>query len=216
MGYDIKFVPFRVVSNWLTETGKELKEMYINDYLKFPADGYTSLSYNFGIFSDFWDAYDNFGKTSKEFAESLRKASRELTNRNISDKIPSGICEKTGEPFDTCTSDIRVFHNNIMRLIEVCEDNPRCVVFADTDHDMHISREDLDYDEDNENDDDETDEEKESFHVYFCHPLKGNMIVDRFEKACEVSMILKKSGDVRWKSWEDLAWKLPGAPVISH
>lgn len=213
MGYDISFVPIYRVSNWVTKTGKNPDEMCYNDYSKFEENECTYLSYNFAIFRKLWFARDNFGKTSEEFAKRLREASKELTKRKISDKIPSGIYEKTGEPFDGYSSDIRVFHYHIKRLIKVCEDNPKCVVFADIVHDVHITKEDLDYDEE---DDDGTDEEKESFHTYFRHPLKGNMRVDTFEKACEVSVILKKSGDIRWEFWEDFAWKLPGAPVISN
>ena len=100
MGYDITFVPIYEVSNWITKTGKNPDEMCYDDYSKFEENECTYLSYNFAIFRELWFARDNFGKTSEEFAESLRKASRELTKKKISDKIPSGIYEETGEPFD--------------------------------------------------------------------------------------------------------------------
>lgn len=96
--------------------------------------------------------------------------------------------------------------------MKICEDNPRCLVLADISHSIHITEEDLYNDKDKGND---NENETPTFITYYRHPLKGNMKVDTFEKASEIAIISKRNNDPRWKAWEELAWKLPGAPSIS-
>ena len=156
----------------------------------------TYLSYNFSKFSDIWYACESFGKTSNAFADDLREASRKLTEKKVIAEIPSGIREITtryGEtkqvPYDGWTPDIRVFHWHIKRLLKVCEDNPGCLVIADIEHSIHITEEDI------KSCDECKVKESPAFVTYYRHPLKGNMKIDTFEKACEIAMIAKKNND---------------------
>lgn len=209
MGYDIKFVSISEVIAWMKRTGKSLTELeYFEDIEE---DEGSYLSYNFGCFSDIWYERESFGKTTEDFAKDLRAASKELTENKISAEIPGGIFEKTGKPFDGWSSDLRVFHWHIKRLLKLCEDNPACIVLADIGHDIYVTEEEL-------KDTKSVPKKKKPlpFVTYFRHPLKGTVKVDTFEKACEISIITKQGGDECWKIWEELAWKLPGAPSVSN
>ena len=216
MGYDITLVTLSSVKRWLDKNNKTISDIpsYCQD---FKESEETYLSYNFSKFSDIWYARTSFGKTSEEFANDLRKASAFLTEKRVIPEIPKGlfeIVEFNGnikkQPFDGWSTDIRVFHWHIKRLLKICEDNPKCLVLADISHSIHITEEDLYEDEE-----DDGENETPTFITYYRHPVKGNMKVDTFEKASEIAIISKRNNDPRWKAWEELAWKLPGAPSIS-
>lgn len=212
MGYDIKFVSISEVIAWTKRTGKPLNELKY--YVDVDENAEDYLSYNFGRhFRDIWLAHESFGKTTEKFAEDLRAASKKLTEDNISAEIPKGIYEITGKPFDGWSSDIRVFHCHIKRLLKLCEENPACIVLADIDHGIYITEEDIKNAEDSFS---EKKKEPLPFVAYFRHPLNGNMKVDTFGKACEIAIITKQNGDERYEMWEELAWKLPGAPSVSN
>jgi hypothetical protein len=213
MGYDITLILLSEIAN--IENKDEM--LLYNVISKLPEQESTYLSYNFSKFKNIWYACDSFGKTSEEFANDLRTASQKLTNMNIIAEIPKELQKFEtihGEikmmPFDGWTPDIRVFYYHIKRLLKICEDNPHCIVIADIEHSIYVT----------------IDEilsfsnvvrpvrNTETFITYYRHPIKGNMKVDTFEKACEIAQIAKKMNDTMYIHWEELAWQLPGAPSI--
>lgn len=217
MGYDITLVSLYDIAEWLRDNGKTIEDIEYFEVRDMDEQESTYLSYNFSKFSEIWYARNSFGKTSEEFANDLREASKKLTEQKVVAEIPSGFREtitQSGEkkqvPYDGWTPDSRVFHWHIKRLLKICEDNPGCVVLADIDHGIHITEEEL------KNCDKIKVKEQPHFVTYYRHPLKGNVKVDTFEKACEIAMIAKKNQDERWIMWEELAWCLPGAPRIKN
>lgn len=205
MGYDIKLVTLSSVKKCLVKNNKNIID--ISSYRQdFKENEETYLSYNFNKFRDIWYPITSFGKTSENFANDLRKASEFLIKKKVIPEIPKELFSNI--QFDGWSTDIRVFHWNIKRLLKICKDNPRCLVLADVDHFIHITEKDLCYDNY------VLENTPPPIVEYFHHPLNGNMLVDTFEKARQIVIFLKGENNELYKVWEILAWKLQGSPHI--
>jgi hypothetical protein len=174
---------------------------------------YSSLSFNFTEYADYWSVAQAHGHKGDVIVIQLKNAIDRLLKEGIGRTILGGQ--------DGWTSEINVFHFHLHRLLAIIQDNQDCTMTSDQvwsfvsdpndAQDAYESESDTDSEDDNARGD--ADQQAPLGPItYYQHPIKGNMKIDNFAKACEIFTMMTISGDARASQLLDLAKMMPDAP----